>query len=137
MLGKNGQSVTSEVNIKMESWNFFLSLSFFFHLIFLPLPFFYLNGPIPVSFCLFSSFPHDSIQIQWDKSGDGVLGTKTLSSRMEGADESTELWRQPSSCFLNLLSLYLCLTLSQYLSHPHFNLLSLWHSFFFKGLQLF
>ena len=26
---------------------------------------------------------------------DGVLGTRTRGSRMEGADESTELWRHP------------------------------------------
>ena len=32
---------------------------------------------------------------------DGVLGILTLSSMMEGADESTELWRYPMfSCFV-------------------------------------
>jgi len=51
----------------------------------------FLNGPILASFCLISSFPHDSIQIQVDKSLDGVLGTRTRGCRMEGADESTEL----------------------------------------------
>ena len=30
-----------------------------------------------------------------DKSLDGVLGTRTRGGRMVGADESTELWRQP------------------------------------------
>ena len=30
-----------------------------------------------------------------DKSIDGVLGTRTRGGRMEGADESTELWRHP------------------------------------------
>ena len=29
------------------------------------------------------------------KSVDGVLGTRTQCGRMEGADESTELWRHP------------------------------------------
>ena len=54
----------------------------------------FLNGPIPVSFGLFSSFStwHKSIQI--DKSIDGLLGTWIHGGRMEGADESTELWRQ-------------------------------------------
>ena len=28
-----------------------------------------------------------------DKSADGVFGTRTWGSRMEGADESAELWR--------------------------------------------
>ena len=43
------------------------------------------------SFCLFSSFPHDTIGIQIDKSIDGVLGTRTWGGRIEGTDESTEL----------------------------------------------
>ena len=30
-----------------------------------------------------------------DKTVDGVLGTRTRGRRMEGADESTELWRHP------------------------------------------
>ena len=30
-----------------------------------------------------------------DKSVDGELGSQTWSDRMEGADKSTELWRQP------------------------------------------
>ena len=30
-----------------------------------------------------------------EKSVDGMLGTRTQGSRMEGADESTELWRHP------------------------------------------
>ena len=38
-------------------------------------------------FCLFSSFQHKSIF--------GVLGIRTRSGRMEGADESTELRRHP------------------------------------------
>ena len=58
--------------------------------------FFLKNGPIPASRCLFSSFPNDSIQISIDKSEDVVLGTQTRCGRMEGSDESTELWRHPS-----------------------------------------
>ena len=42
-------------------------------------------------FRLFSTFPHDTIQIQIDKSVDGVLRTQTWGGRMEGTDESTEL----------------------------------------------
>ena len=60
----------------------------------------FLNGPIQASFCLFSFFPFDTIQIQIDKSIDGVLdGTRTRGSRMEGAYKSTELWRHPTKLF--------------------------------------
>ena len=52
--------------------------------------------------CLFSSFPHYTIQIWIDKSIDGVLGTRTQCNRMEGADESTELLRHPFASFFNL-----------------------------------
>ena len=55
---------------------------------------FYTNGPIPASFSLFSSFPHYTIQYI-DESVDSVLGIRTRGGRMEGADESTELWRHP------------------------------------------
>ena len=34
-----------------------------------------------------------------DKSVDGVLGTSTWGGRMEGADESTELWRHPAQSY--------------------------------------
>ena len=34
-------------------------------------------------------------QYKLKKSIDGVLGTRTRGGRMEGADESTELWRHP------------------------------------------
>ena len=63
---------------------------------------FLLNGPIPASFCLFLFF-HIPIQVTnihfeqyklkkhrwcaWDSNRGG---------RMEGADESTELWRHPT-----------------------------------------
>ena len=56
----------------------------------------FLNGPIPASFCLFSSSLHDTNQIYMDKSIDGMLGTRTRGGRMEGIDESTELWRHPT-----------------------------------------
>ena len=46
-------------------------------------------------FRLFASFQHVTIQIQIEKSVDGVLGIWTQGSRMEGANESTELWRHP------------------------------------------
>ena len=46
---------------------------------------------------VFSSFPHDIIQIKIDKRIDGVLKTQTWGSKMEGADISTELWRHPFS----------------------------------------
>ena len=44
---------------------------------------------------LFSSFPNENIQIEIDKSVDGVLGTQTRGGRIECTDESTELWRNP------------------------------------------
>ena len=34
------------------------------------------------------------------KSIDGLLGSRTRSSMMEGADESTELWRHPKHMYL-------------------------------------
>ena len=36
-----------------------------------------------------------TISIQIEKSVDGVLGIRTQSRRMVGADETTELWRPP------------------------------------------
>ena len=53
------------------------------------------NGPIQASFCLFSSLPNYTI-IQ-----DGVIGTRTQGSRMEGADKSTELWWHPGNVNLS------------------------------------
>ena len=50
---------------------------------------------IPASFHLFSSFLHDTNQIQIDKSIDVVHGTRTRGSRIEDIDESTELWQHP------------------------------------------
>ena len=59
--------------------------------------------------CLFSSFLNDTIQIEIDKSVDGVLGTQTQGGRMEGKDKSTELWRHPVryTSFLPLFFPYL------------------------------
>ena len=37
-----------------------------------------------------------------DKSIDGVLGSRTQVGRMEGTDESTELWRHPTLIILSL-----------------------------------
>ena len=63
--------------------------------------FIFKNVPIQVSFCLFSSFPHETIQIQTAKRVDCVLGTRTRGSKMEGAYESTEQWRHPLKEFSN------------------------------------
>ena len=42
--------------------------------------------------------------IQIEKSIDGVLGIRTQGRRMEGADETTELWRPPN-CFIVIIQL--------------------------------
>ena len=52
----------------------------------------FLNGPIPASFCLFSSFLVSISKIQIEKSLDGVLWIRTHCRRMVGADKTTELW---------------------------------------------
>ena len=49
------------------------------------------SRPLFVYFCLF----YMTHQIQIDKSINGVLWPRTRGSRMEGIDESTELWRHP------------------------------------------
>ena len=62
----------------------------------------FLNWPNPASFCLFSFFSHDKYSTNMiinEESIDGVLGTQTRSSKLVGADESTELWRDPSNCW--------------------------------------
>ena len=48
-------------------------------------------------FCLFLLSSHDKYSTNTinDKRADGVLGTQTQGGRMVGADESTELWRDP------------------------------------------
>ena len=38
-----------------------------------------------------------------DKRVDGVLGIRTLGGSMEGAEESTELWRHPKKIILYLV----------------------------------
>ena len=48
----------------------------------------FLDLPIPASFCLFSSFPHHTIQYIYE-CVDDMLGTQTRGDRMEGTDEST------------------------------------------------
>ena len=61
-------------------------------------PNFLTNGPNPASFCLFLFCSHDkhstNLTINYINIY-GVLGTRTLGSRMVGADESTVLWRPP------------------------------------------
>ena len=59
------------------------------------------NGPITVSFCLFSSFLH--VKILWKQYG--VHGIRTRGGRMEAADDSTQLWRQPRHTILSALNL--------------------------------
>ena len=51
---------------------------------------------------------HDTNLTINDKSVDGVLGSRTLGGRMEGADESTEVWRhrKGTSFFLHKKLLY-------------------------------
>ena len=76
-----------------HSTNFANVVSKFCHILFLK------NGPNSASFCLFSFFSH----IAWtniaqicpnDKRIDGVLGSRTRGGKIEGADESNELWWQ-------------------------------------------
>ena len=68
--------------------------------------FIFFNGPNPASFLfIFVLFSHrtdkysTSLTIN-EKSLDGMLGSRTRGSRMEGADESTELWRHPMRRFI-------------------------------------
>ena len=58
--------------------------------------FLFQNGPNPASSYLFSFFSqrNDEYSTIYDyNSLDGVFGIQTRDSKMEGADESTELWR--------------------------------------------
>ena len=48
-------------------------------------------GQFFVYFCSFLV----TISLQIEKSIDGMLGIRTRGCRMEGADETTELWRPP------------------------------------------
>ena len=64
------------------------------------------NGPNPASFWFIFVLFHNTrtnFTIN-DKSIDGVLGSRTQGGMMEGADESTELWRHP----LRMANLYIC-----------------------------
>ena len=55
-----------------------------------------LNGPNPAFFVYFRSFHKAKTNLTLIyKSIDGVFGTQTQGGRMEGADQSTELWWQP------------------------------------------
>ena len=59
--------------------------------------FFVKNEPYPASFWFIFVLFHNkrtNFTIN-DKSIDGVLGSQTRGGMMEGADESTELWRHP------------------------------------------
>ena len=56
-------------------------------------------GPIPASFCLFSSFFVTISIIKIEKSIDGVLGIWTWGRKMVGADKTMELWRPPKLCW--------------------------------------
>ena len=69
--------------------------------IFLLTSFVFLNmGQSRPLFRLFCPF-HITIQLQIEKSVDGVLGIWTRGRRMVGADETTELWRPPDIfCFI-------------------------------------
>ena len=61
-------------------------------------PSFFKNGPIPASFSVYFRL-YNMLQFKFKfklkKSVDGVLGIQTRGGRMEGANESTELWRHP------------------------------------------
>ena len=56
--------------------------------IFIFLKVFFKKGPIPASFCLFSSFSHHNFN-------NTNFGIRTRGRRMVGADETMELWRPP------------------------------------------
>ena len=62
-----------------------------------------LNGPNPASLLFIFTYFHNAktnigtnLTIN-DKSRDGVVETRTRGGRMEGTDESTELWRHPEN----------------------------------------
>ena len=54
---------------------------------------FFINGPIPAPFWLFSSFSHYNFNNTNWKSVDGVQGIWTCGCMMVGADDTTELWK--------------------------------------------
>ena len=55
----------------------------------------FLNGPNPANFFLFFSHIARTNLTIIEKSIDGMLGSQTWGGRMEGADESNELWWHP------------------------------------------
>ena len=64
----------------------------------------------PGLFCLFFFFSQDKYSTNLtisDKSIYGLLGTRTCGSRMAGADESTEVWRHPTSRLNIFTSLFI------------------------------
>ena len=61
------------------------------------------NGPIPASFCLFSSFSHYNFNYSNWKSLGGVLGIRTQDCRMVGTDKTKEIWP-----LYFILSLWMC-----------------------------
>ena len=81
------------------------------------------NGPMPASFCLFSSFSNHNSNINW-KSVDFVLEDRTRDCKLVGTDGSTELWWLPPVgvlCSLFYLHFFIksSLSLSFLLSHSY------------------
>ena len=62
----------------------------------------------PLFFVYFCPFPITISKYEIEKSVDGVLGIRTHSRMMAGADNTTELWRPPYilPCLLNSTSQY-------------------------------
>ena len=65
---------------------------------------FFLNWPIPASFCLFFSFLVTISIKQIEKSVDGVLGIQTRGRMMVGTNETMELWRPQESHYLKSIN---------------------------------
>ena len=67
----------------------------------------FLNGPNAASFVYLNSFHKTNKAHKFDKTIDGVPGTRTRAGRMVGKDEFTELWRQ--LCVPTMFVTVLCL----------------------------
>ena len=84
---------------------------------------FFKNEPISASFSfIFVFFLRDTIQIQFDLSINGVLGTRTRGGRMGGVDKSLSYGGTPTysfSCTPMPFLVYLCLFLSIYAYSVH------------------
>ena len=80
------------------------SIPYLFSILFLKMG---LTRPL---FAYFSPFhmTNTALILQMKKSVDGVLGTRTRSGRMVGADESTELWWHPLAFFLSFSVTGMC-----------------------------